>query len=232
MPNIDYGKLHEEILTHPGYRLYQLINAHSTSKNILSGNCFQLRKLLEVLHDPKNIDRFWALENRQYLSDLQGEAIRHFHNFLASVKTVVEHTRNCMRDNAIRPEHRTEYQKKIEEVFMNDPLSKFLEDFRNFMLHRSLPLTEMTLDISTSTSTLYVDLTKMEDWERWTESSRRFITANKPKVSMMRLVDEYEEKAKAFYAWFYPRFQHYYEGEIDAALALQRKWNAGLGPER
>jgi hypothetical protein len=229
MPNVDYGKLHEEILAHPGYRLLQLLTAHSMSKNILSGNCFQLRKLLEVIHDPQNIDRFWAIENRQHLRDLQSEAIRHFHNFLASVKTAVEHTRNFMRDNAIRPEHQAEYQEKIDQVFVNDPLSKFLEDFRNFMLHRSLPLTEMTLDISTSASTLYVDLIKMEDWEEWKEPSRRFIAANKPKVSMMRLIDEYEEKAKAFYEWFYPRFQHYYEREIDAALALQRTRNAGLG---
>ena len=88
MTTPDYARLHAEILTHPGMRYLNALTTYSTSKNILSGNAYQLRKLLEVLEDQSRAMDLWAIDKRKHLRDLQGEAIRHFHNFVAGPSTL------------------------------------------------------------------------------------------------------------------------------------------------
>lgn len=231
MTKPDYMALHEQILAHPGLKYLQTLQAYSTSKNILSGNAFQLRRLLEVVEDPSKAADLWAVQNRKRLGDLQAETIRHFHNFLAGVKTLVDHTRVLMDEPFIAAAHRKEYVNMVTEVFGDDPLSRFVQDFRNYALHRGIPITGFEFSWSQGqdvSSTVYLELSQMEDWGGWKTLSREFISRNKPKVAMDALVDQYEQKAKVFHEWFCLKFQKYYEREIEEVLAMQRKWNEGI----
>ena len=231
MTNTDYIALHEKILRHPGLRYLQALQAYSTSKNILSGNSFQLRKLLDVVENPSQATELWSMENRQRLNDLQSETIRHFHNFLAGVKTLIDHTRVLMGESFIAKAHRDEYREKVLEVFGKDSLSRFVQDFRNYALHRGVPITGFELSWSQgedTVSTVYLDLSQMEEWTGWKPLSREFISENRPKVAMRSLLDQYDSKAKAFHEWFCLQFQKHYDREIDEVLAMQRQWNEGL----
>jgi hypothetical protein len=231
MTETDYMKLHERILAHTGLQYLQALQAYSTSKNILSGNAFQLRKVIEVVEDPTQAADLWAVRNRKRLKDLQSETIRHFHNFLASVKTLVDHTRVMMGEPHIAQAHREEYREKAMQVFGADPLSRFIQDFRNYTLHRGIPITGFEFSWSQGedvASKVYLDLSQMENWEGWKPLSRDFISNHKPKLAMVTLLDQYELKAKKFHEWFCTQFQKHYEREIDEVLDLQRQWNEGL----
>jgi hypothetical protein len=135
-----------------------------------------------------------------------------------------------MNESFVKVDHRCEYQSKVDTVFATDPLAQFMQDFRNYITHRAIPIVEMSYTIlpEPEVCELNIDIEKMADWDGWKPPSRRFIEIHKPKVRMLRLVDDYEQKAKAFHEEFVLGFQHHYQSEIDAVLALMRECNGGL----
>lgn len=235
MTSPSFSDLHERILAHPGKKYLDTLMTYSVSKNILAGNGIQLRKLLEYLEDPNRIPELWALDKREHLRNLHSEVVRHFHNFLASVRTLVDHTRVVMRSQSISEAHRAEYQKAVSKQFASDPLARFMQDLRNYMLHKTIPVTSFELawqkDTDRTDSSVYVNLDKMADWQGWSLAGRIFIEANRPQIRMMTLVDNYEDKVRKFYEWFCPCFLEYYKKEIDGVTALQTAWNKGLSDD-
>lgn len=230
-----YNTLREDILAHPGKKYLDALMTYSVSKNILAGNGVQLRKLLELLEDPKRAAALWSLDKREHLRNLHSEVVRHFHNFLASVHTLVDHTRVIMKNQSISETHRSEYQKAVSEQFASDPLARFMQDLRNYMLHKTIPVTSFELawqkDTDRTDSAVYVNLDKMADWQGWSPAGRVFIEANLPKVRMMTLIDNYEDKVRKFYEWFCLCFLEHYKKDIEGLDALQTAWNKGLSDD-
>ena len=71
--------------------------------------------------------------------------------------------------------------------------------------------------MSTMPKPLYPGLAK---WKKWTAPARKFIEANRPKIRMLKLLDDYEQRFIGFHGEFGQSFQRYYESEINEALAL------------
>ena len=196
--------LHEQILTHPGKKYLDALMTYSISKNILAGNGVQLRMLLELLEDSKRAMELWSVDKRTHLQDLQSEVIRHLHNFLASARTLVDHTRAIMNEPFISEAHRTEYRDEVARVFGGDPLIGFMHELRNFTLHRSIPLTSLQLSLNLSglfDSSVLVDLDQMADWDGWRSAGKAFIGSHRPTIRIMALIDGYEGKNKGFSEW-------------------------------
>jgi len=230
MSAVDYKTLRKEIAEHQGKYILDALRAYSQSKNILSGNGFEVRQLIRFLEDPANREKIWAFDKRKYCEELLGEVVRHSHNFLASIRTLVDHTRNLMKEDFISSEHRKEYQSKVNLVFATDPLAQFMQDFRDYITHYAVPLVTLTLSIlpESEKCELNVSLDKLANWGGWTAPSRTFIAAHRPTVRIMTLVDDYENKAKTFHQEFVLSFQRYYEKEINEVLALMQESNEGL----
>jgi hypothetical protein len=154
----DYEESNQEILRHEGKQMLEALASYGVSKNILSGNGIQLRQLLVWLEDPNDPLRIQTMAGRGVLQDLFGEVIRLFHNFLTSVTTFIDHTRNLVgtegeekgkRSQSGAPficaEHRREHQRKVEAAFTNDPLARFIKECRNSVTHHALPLAGLIL---------------------------------------------------------------------------------------
>jgi hypothetical protein len=227
-----HSKLHEDILAHPGKKYLDALMTYSVSKNILAGNGVQLRKLLELLEDPKRALKLFSDDNHAPLRDLQSEVVRHFHNFLAAARTLVDHTRAIMNEEIISEAHRSEYRLEVSRVFAADPLIGFMHELRNYTLHKSIPITSLQLSLHPTSgefdSAIHIDLDRMANWDGWRPAGKAFIEANRPKIRMMVLIDSYEDKIRKFYEWFCLRFQKHYQGEMDGVLALQKGWNDRL----
>ena len=193
--------LHERIQKHPGKRILGALNEYGTSKDILAGNIWQLRQLIILLEDPNDPAKVLGLENRQKLQSLFHEVIRLLHNFLASVATLVDHQRNLMKEDFVTENHRDEYERHKKTTFGEDPLARFLKDFRNYITHRGIPQTVLTEKIGPELNTLAlsIDLEKLQDWDGWKPPSRRFMQESGPKVRLGVLLNDYELKAKAFH---------------------------------
>ena len=56
-----------------------------------------------------------------------GEVTRKLHNFIASAKTYIDHTRAVIRDWYAGTDFLKEYNKEIEHRFVGNPLTGFIE---------------------------------------------------------------------------------------------------------
>lgn len=224
--------LREAILAHPGKKYLDTLTTYSICKNILAGNGVQLRKLLELLEDSKRALHLCTPDERDQLRMLQSEVVRHLHNFLASARTLVDHTRAIMNEPFISEAHRTEYREEVARVFGGDLLIGFMHELRNFALHRSIPITSLQLSLHPTSglfdSAVLVDLDQMADWEGWRSAGKAFIGSHRPTIRIMILVDGYEGKIKGLSEWFCLQFQKHYEKEMGEVLAMQKQWNDRL----
>ena len=224
--------LREDILAHPGKKYLDTLTTYSICKNILAGNGVQLRKLLELLEDSQRALHLCTSDERDQLRELQNEVVRHLHNFLASARTLVDHTRAIMNEPFISEAHLMEYRQEVARIFSDDPLIGFMHELWNFTLHRSIPITSLQLSLHPISglfdSAVLIDLDKMADWDGWRSAGKAFIGAHRPTIRIMALVDGYEGKIRGFYEWFCLQFQKHYEKEMGAVLAMQKQWNDRL----
>ena len=226
------GDLHKAILAHPGKKYLDTLTTYSICKNILAGNGVQLRKLLELLEDSRRALHLCTFDERDQLRELQNEVVRHLHNFLASARTLVDHTRAIMNEPFISEAHRTEYRQEVARIFAGDPLIGFMHQLRNFTLHRSIPITSLQLSLHPTSglfdSAVLIDLDKMADWDGWRSAGKAFIGSHRPTIRIMAIVDGYEGKIREFYEWFCLQFQKHYEKEMGEVSAMQKQWNDRL----
>jgi hypothetical protein len=225
-----FDELQERIKKHPGKPIFDATQVYGTSLNFLFGNCNQLRQLLRVLEDPKDPTNFTGFDNRQQRQSLFDETNRHFHNFLTSITTLVDHTRNLMKEDFIESQHREEYQGKVKTVFASDPLAQFLQDFRNYITHYAIPHIGLEKRFHASGTgadpgELFIDLDHLESKFHWSVPSRKFIESNKPKIRMLKLVDDYEFKARAFTDELMATFRKHRGKELDEVVALMQESN-------
>jgi len=175
-------------------------------------------------------------EEHRGTSGLQAhmEVMRLFHNFLASAKSLIDHTRVFVEEYYINSALKQTYQQKINTDFAKDPLMKFVQDLRNYMLHRALPQGSMSLTIKRNTetgshdmvSTVSIDKKKLLLWENWTKPSLSFITAADSEIKISTLSTAYGEKVLAFSEWLDSELQRHHESDIKAFEMLQREYAA------
>ncbi len=211
--------LEEKIRNHSAIRIRDALLAYNTSKNILFHNTHQLRHIVQVLEDPKDKFEIFSLKNRPKRNALFEGVIQHFHNYLASVVTLIDHMRNLMGRQFISAAHRQEYQKCIDTHFASDPLARFLKELRNYTLHSALPVTNLSQNLLTGVIVFQLNLDELVSSDfRWSSLAKQFIMSRKPQVRVLALIDEYERKVGPFHTQFVSMFlSHYAQGisEVD-----------------
>jgi hypothetical protein len=225
-----FDQLQERIKSHPGKPVFDALQVYGVSLNFLFGNCNQLRQLLHLLENPTDPANFTGFDNRQHRQSLFDETNRHFHNFLTSITTLVDHTRHLMKRDFVKKDHQHEYQITVKTIFASDPLTQFLQDFRNYITHYAIPSIGYTKQLGSPLADskpgeLYIDLAHLEKRFNWSASSRTFIEQNKPKIRMLKLVDDYEVKARSFTDDFMAMFRKYRGQELNEVVALMQESN-------
>src|SRR5258706_2019743 len=115
------------------------------SLNIFRMNAQELIEITRRVNDPDEGLRLMYVQNREASQQTHREVARRVHNFVAASLTLGEHTRNYMRDHYSKTPVLERYQARIDAEFAPDPLGRFVQDLRNFMLHKGLPNSEMFL---------------------------------------------------------------------------------------
>ena len=205
--------LYKEIESHVGTQILEALRAFGKSARILSGNCFQLRHLIQLLEDPADPLKVMGYDSLHRLDGFD-EVIRLLHNYLTSITTVVNHSRNLMKEDFVKVEHRQEYQRKIDAIFGNDPFTKFMQDFQNYMIHHEIPGIGLSKtmglpEADSKPEKLNVDLDSLAKWKKWTTPALS-LSVNRPKIRMLKLLDDYEQRFIGFHEKFGQSFHRYY----------------------
>jgi len=165
--------------------------------------------------------------------------VRLLHNYLASAKTLVEHTRTVIRDWYKGSEFLKEYKEEVTRRFNNNPLSAFIEDLRNYALHYSLPITGLRVGVVNDPTTheqservtFFVDKTTLFQWSNWSKG-KMFLHLADDEIVIEKLADDYYQQVIEFHAWMHNRLEQIHASDLKWLNDMQQRVNLLLRGER
>lgn len=101
-------------------------------------NYEELISKIEQHKDPEIYEELWNILDPQYLTDYVIDVSRLYINFVSLACGVKESCRVYINDWYKDSEFLGIYQKKVDELFRNNPFIQFTEDLRNIALHCNL----------------------------------------------------------------------------------------------
>jgi hypothetical protein len=134
-------------------------------------------------------------------------------NYLSSVASLVDHTRNTIRASGLDQDTRDAYDTRIHTLFRDSSQAAFLRQLRNYMLHYRLPTTIARWDETgegssgISNSDVILELESMRDWDGWSSASNTFMQAEGSRTRLLPLVSRYADAVFALYRWLLPEME-------------------------
>lgn len=209
--------------------LFSRYNQLRGARYTFAVNFQELRKLIEhaeegwlsiPVRDPI------TLHSPEHLRQM-GETSRLLHNYLAAAMTLKDHT-NRVVDKVFTDRDAMLYDDRVESTFVNNPLCCFVQDLRNYSLHRSLPLAGSRVTLENGGPTT-VDMTlnkeKLLEWgkKKWTKKSSQYLTGSDERISILTFSGEYYNEVRLFHQWLEQYFFGIYAPQFDYYLKSERE---------
>lgn len=224
--------LSEEVRNSNAIRYEGRIETLSVNFYVFDRNYKELRKFLEAVKKQENMLNLWDLRNRHKLDIAISEILRLLHNFLASAKSLIDQTRVVIRDWYRETDFINEYKAQINSRFVNNSLSGFIEDLRNFSLHYSLPITHAVLSVQITDpktgqgeANFSFKLIKsaLLIWKGWTEKGKTFLSASNDEIDIEVLSEEYHKQILDFHSWLVQRLQEIHKDDLLWLAQMRQK---------
>jgi len=226
MSGHDYMLLRHAFESTKGYMVWELLDTMNVSLNIFWGNEEELKQKLQQHASPSSLKEFGGVDNREKLQEEFYEIIRLLHNYVASAKSLVDHTRRVAK-KLLQDKHLDTYQERIDLDFKEDPLAKFLHDLRNYLLHVSNPPVNRTTHFTPThikSVGIELEVKVLLEWDGWTKRSRDFLQGHEDNIDLTGVVAEYRGKLDAFYHWFCDHIEMACKLDLDELWAKHDEW--------
>lgn len=169
-----------------------------------SANAQEIRQLLRRYEDP-NAALARLIKNPHRANEqLRVDAVRALHNFLAAAKSLVDHSRNFIREVYRADPFWEEYQAKVKAELAPVGAIAFVHDLRNYMVHRGIPLLRETYRFvkdEPSSFSVSLDLGRMRSWENWSAHARVYMATLPDHVRLAPIIEDYVERVVYFHKW-------------------------------
>jgi len=145
------------------------------------------------------------------------EACRLLMNFLASAKMLVDHTRNHVRDLYVGHVFADEHEDQRKLRFATDPLARFVQQLRDYNLHRRIPAVQCRMEIEAPNdggvprTYVFLNTEGLEQWDKWSPPAKKFL-AERRHLPLAIVAEEYMDIITDFYQWMWRR-EHEIWGE-------------------
>lgn len=212
----EFGIRFDQLQASPEREIYRNLQALSASYGVFAVNYNELIKYLKHLENPReSLPLYNNIDKKKEVNLLIDETSRLFHNFLASAKTLVDHTRVIVKRLYSNQEFIKEYQAKIDQDIANNDVQKFVQHLRNYTQHYTLPIPalqiEFTEDIEMS---MRLDVNILKQWGEW-KSSRSYLETLGDKLCLISLSNEYFVLIQNFYQWLTERQAQLHKSDIE-----------------
>lgn len=199
-------ELMDTIQSAPGQLVMNELRSLSWSTYTFEENFQELLGALKSVEDPANAPLMF-LRNRSLLAELQREVARLLHNFVASVQSLIDHTRISARSlYADAPPHLAEYQGRIDSTFKEDPLSQFVRGLRQYSLHYRLPFIGWVMSFSspvqTASQAFFLNTSVLREFDGWPGPAKKFLADAGDRIDLIDVLSRYRDSVKDFYIWF------------------------------
>jgi len=215
-----------------GWKVMSRIHIHATSYRVFKGNYEEIHRALEAYHNPEIGLPLWEVKNRAKLDLFRREMVRLVHNYVASAKSLFEHTRKFVKEYYSNSAFEKEYLRKVDETF-HDPFSSLVIQLRDYTLHNDLPTISANLLFEPNKPfrfRILLDVASLRKWSRWSAKSKEYLKTLGPELELDVVVDDYNTKVSSFYEWFGRQLQPLHTKELaetETLLERLRELTAG-----
>ena len=201
--NNDLLYLKKELIKTEGYKIINKIHLFSTSLYVFKANYQELISYLESQIEKPNEDEWGRFDMNEPMINV----MRLFHNFVASVYTLIETTRKFYKDECAPIGKVTDFEKQIKERFASSPVACIVKDLRILFQHRSIPpisfaIMESGKDISDAK--FYWSAEELLiSYNKWSSGAKQYID-NSPngEINAKTISQDYFILTQSFYDWF------------------------------
>jgi hypothetical protein len=146
------------------------------------------------------------------------DVIRLLHNYVASVMSLVEHTRRLYNKLYAAGNEFTDYQPRVDQEFVQDPLAQFVQCLRLYCQHYKAPNLDITVSWNQGdarpTRTVSLLVEDLKTFDGWTPVARKYLDTINEKIEIVTLATAYRDKVITFYQWFQSRQEEIHKEEI------------------
>jgi len=228
-------KLISELEAMAEYNVLLRIKALDRSRYVYTRNYSELRKLLEFYSDLEKSLQLWDRKNRDKQDAFHNEVTRLLHNFVASAKSLVDHTRTIYRSLYRSSGQFPEYQKKIDSSFTHNAVAQFVESLRNYCLHYRTPpvFSEMRYEKTPPlhVSRIKLDVDALKEFSEWKRESREYLAQQTSDIDLLDIIDEYHRLVIEFHDWFVKRQKEIHYKDIQKVDSKKKELAALVIPD-
>jgi len=215
-----------------GMTYFKRKKVRAFSFNIFHGNLEDLKRACEFVENQENGIKLMSESYADAGVRAHMDVNRLFHNYLASAKTLVDHTRVFVDKNYEKTSIQQAYYQKVQETFSNDPLCRFIQDLRNYIVHRGLPNSEMSLTVTNDKesgsqefdTTVSLDRESLLEWTKWSKKSRRYLDQSNRKLRISDISVNYGTRVVDFYNWLEAKLEKFHTDEIAEFERLRKAY--------
>jgi hypothetical protein len=227
--NAEIVALMDELRTMPEKGVLDELRALDVSVYIYRRNHAAIAEFISWMQDDPSNQDLWHQTTKQKSHACHCELARLLQNHVASVMSLVNHTR-VMTTHLYADGRFPDYQPKVDAVFKNDPLVQFIQCLRNVLLHVGTAqlVFNTTVDPKTEVATNNFGLPigyLRENVGECSSLAKKFIEqAATDSIDIPTLISEYDLKVNEFYGWFTARQQEIHADEIARYAAKEREF--------
>jgi hypothetical protein len=222
-------EIDREIEASEGFRIYNKMSLLEKSYFIFDTNYLNFRHVLDEFEQPMVFLKLWEEKARDRFDLFINDVIRLFHNYLAGATTLIDHI-DTLKDGLYGESgFSSEYQARWEEQLGGPALPRFVEDLLVYMLHQGLPLALAELHFGRTgsgvevDSAIKLDVSKLKEWEHWSEKGREYLDMLEGKVKLDDIAREYTSVVAGFYQWFELRQSELHREVLEELEELEGK---------
>lgn len=158
------------------------------------------------------------------------QIIRLHHNYLASAKNLIDHTRTLINDWYKKEDFLIEYNNQVKKQFSKNEFTGFIEDLRNYALHYSLLISGVRLSVHRNPETdeqaervvFFIEKNTLLEWSKWSKG-RTFLNKSEDEINIEKLADEYYGIIINFHGWLNSRLKDIHKEDLSWLLDMQMK---------
>jgi len=142
---------------------------------------------------------------------LLDEVSRRLHNFLASAKTLVDHSRVHVLTTHSGTQFEKDYKDEVASRFSQSSITKFVHCLRNYNLHYRIPLVNASTrlepggQVTEMRQQIFLRADILRSWTGWDKLAKRYLSEAGEQLSVERLATDYMRVVSPFYEWFRAR---------------------------
>jgi len=216
----------EQFENSPERALFIQLEALRGSYRMFTGNYRELIDLLDIVENPVVAIPLKDAKRRAESLKVLEAITRLLHNFLASAKSLIDHTRTHMQSLYKGQCFLSEYETRVADQFASSPVQRFVQDLRNYALHYALPVTGSLFSWESTEGlniAYYINAVELRKWDRWSPEGLQYLNAFQEILPIKQLASDYFSLVDAFYKWLDKRQQEINSEKLECYRQMQKR---------